>query len=174
MHSSFPLSTLCDGALCLGGGLFIAIAPFSGSLFDRLVAASHTQGTSVFLVFFADGLACEYQLAPSKRAMFGSSACMQQARSSACHAWASPSLGAARHWNLWHANLQACWHARSVRTICLHKFLLCVSRQARLSVLGSAVSHSLVLQHGSGDQCVQWRCAGLFSTRVQRRISTAA
>jgi hypothetical protein len=42
-----------------GGGLFVAIAPFSGSLFDRLVAASDTQGTSVFLVFFADGLACK-------------------------------------------------------------------------------------------------------------------
>eukprot|EP00730_Choanoeca_flexa_P003876 TRINITY_DN11531_c1_g1_i4.p1 TRINITY_DN11531_c1_g1~~TRINITY_DN11531_c1_g1_i4.p1 ORF type:complete len:461 (+),score=57.19 TRINITY_DN11531_c1_g1_i4:16-1398(+) len=40
-----------------GCGLFLAVAPFSGSLYDRLVAATGTEGTCVFLVFMADGLA---------------------------------------------------------------------------------------------------------------------
>lgn len=51
----------------VGAGVFVAVTPFSGALFDRLVAATHTTGTAVFLVFGADGMAYlgrAQQLAP--------------------------------------------------------------------------------------------------------------
>ena len=41
----------------VGVGIFVAVTPFSGALFDRLMAATRTVGTSVFLVFIGDGTA---------------------------------------------------------------------------------------------------------------------
>ncbi|EDQ86729.1 uncharacterized protein MONBRDRAFT_28081 [Monosiga brevicollis MX1] len=40
-----------------GMGTLLALVPFSGALFDRLIAATGTPGTSIFLVFLGDGLA---------------------------------------------------------------------------------------------------------------------
>ena len=39
----------------VGIGLFVANAPFGGVFFDRLIAATRTRGTSLFLVYMGDG-----------------------------------------------------------------------------------------------------------------------
>ena len=40
----------------VGVGVYLALTPFCGSFFDRLIAATRTPGTAVFLVFLADGV----------------------------------------------------------------------------------------------------------------------
>ncbi|EGD83233.1 hypothetical protein PTSG_03865 [Salpingoeca rosetta] len=40
--------------ILIGCATFVSIVPFSGSLYDRLLAATHTDGTSVFLVLISD------------------------------------------------------------------------------------------------------------------------
>jgi len=40
----------------VGVGVSLSTTPFTGSLFDRIVACTRTKGTAVFLVFFADGI----------------------------------------------------------------------------------------------------------------------
>ena len=39
----------------VGIGLFVANAPIGGVFFDRHIAATRTQGTSLFLVYMGDG-----------------------------------------------------------------------------------------------------------------------
>ena len=40
----------------VGTGVYVALTPFCGAYFDRIIAVTRTRGTSVFLVFLADGL----------------------------------------------------------------------------------------------------------------------
>jgi hypothetical protein len=42
--------------VAVGVGVYLALTPFSGAFFDRLIAATRTRGTAVFLVFLADGV----------------------------------------------------------------------------------------------------------------------
>jgi len=42
--------------VCVGIGVALSTTPFTGSLFDRIIASTRIKGTAVFLVFFADGV----------------------------------------------------------------------------------------------------------------------
>ena len=42
--------------ICVGIGVALSTTPFTGSLFDRIIASTRIKGTAVFLVFFADGV----------------------------------------------------------------------------------------------------------------------
>eukprot|EP00049_Salpingoeca_infusionum_P007125 m.116011 g.116011 ORF g.116011 m.116011 type:complete len:562 (-) comp13586_c0_seq1:153-1838(-) len=41
----------------IGCGVFLCVSSFTGSLYDRLMAVTQTDGTSVFLVYISDGMA---------------------------------------------------------------------------------------------------------------------